>query len=68
MEELADIYENSDRRSNALRDMQALQQGTRPFIDFYSDFIRLGTILNYNETLMLENYLPKKLRKKLKKA
>ncbi|KAF6240114.1 hypothetical protein HO173_001724 [Letharia columbiana] len=68
MDELADIYENSDRRSNALRDIHALQQRTRPFIDFYLNFIRLATVLNLDETVMIEYYLPNKLRSNLRES
>lgn len=64
-DQLDDIYQDSDRKGNAKRQYDAIEQGTRPFIEFYSDFIRVGAILKKSSDDLLDE-LPKKLAKRLK--
>ena len=40
LNDLIDIYENSDRQDNAKRQYDSLQQDIISFIKFYVDFIR----------------------------
>lgn len=67
MDDLAEIYEDSDRQGNAERRYEALQQGIKPFMKFYTEFIQLGTAIHADKYTLLR-HLRKKLREGLRKA
>lgn len=67
MDDLADIYEDSDKKRNAMREYRALEQGTRPFMEFYAEFVHLAEICGYNESTKLHD-MECKVRKGLQKA
>ena len=65
IEKLADIYEDSNRKNNLDRQLDALQMSNdQTFIDFYSEFIRLETTLNIDKKTLLR-YLKNKIRVEL---
>ena len=53
-EELATVFEDSDRKRNYRRQFTALRIGSMKFAEFYSDFRRLSSFLKYNEELLIE--------------
>lgn len=67
MNDLAEIFEDSDRKGTAGRQFKALVQGTQPFMDFYSEFTYLANILGADEETCLRE-LRDKLRAGLQDA
>lgn len=68
MDDLSDIYEDTDRKENAGRDYEALVQGNQqPFMEFYSDFIHLASILGTDLDTTLRN-LRGKIREGLRQS
>ena len=53
-DELATVFEDSDRKRNYRRQFTALKMGSMRFADFYSDFRRLSSFLKYDEDLLIE--------------
>ena len=67
MDQLSELYNNPHRRDDIRREFNILIQGSRPFIEFYSNYIRIGTILKkFNRDLL--NELPERLRPTLRNA
>ena len=54
MDELATVFEDSDRKRNYRRQFTSLKMGAMRFADFYSDFRRLSSYLKYDEDLLIE--------------
>ena len=46
--ELTRVFGDSDEEATAARELAHLRQGNREFTRYYADFIRLTTILEYN--------------------
>ena len=68
LNELIDIYKNSNRKNNMSRQYEALHMlNSQKFIDFYAEFIRFETILSTNEKTLLR-YLYNKIRPSLQKS
>ena len=68
LDELADIYEDSDRKNNMGRQYEALHMlNSQKFIDFYAEFIRLGTALGTDEETLLR-HLYNKIRPGLQES
>ena len=67
MDQLSELYDNPHRRDDARREFNTLIQGSRPFIEFYSDYIRTGTILEKSNRDLLDE-LPERLRPTLRNA
>ena len=68
LDQLAEIYEDANREENADREYRALVQGSRPFAEFYSDFIRITSALSRKDEKDLLREMSHKLRKGLKTA
>ena len=65
MDDLAESYQDIDRRANARREYDSLTQASElPFRDFFTKFKRLGGELAINESTLM-NDLAKKLNTKL---
>ena len=68
LEELADIYEDSDRKNNMGRQYEALRMAnSQTFIDFNAEFHRLGTALHTDDDTLLR-HLYNKIRPGLQEA
>ena len=66
LNDLIDIYENSDRQDNAKRQYDSLQQDIISFIKFYVDFIRLEQVIEKNKNNIIR-HLRLKIRENLRK-
>ena len=65
MDDLAESYQDIDRRANARREYDSLTQASElPFRDFFTKFKRLGGELAINESTLMDD-LAKKLNPKL---
>lgn len=64
MNNLVDIYENSNKKNNARREYRALEQDIRLFMKFYTEFVYLIEICDYNKSIKLYN-IKYKIRKRL---
>lgn len=68
MDELADIYANTDRIRQTRRKYNDLKQSAnQPFNEFYAEFIMLGLIIGYEDT-QLRNDLLNKTQQRLQEA
>lgn len=66
MDELEEVYEDTDRKGSAIIEFDKLQQGKdQPFMEFYADFIRLGQIMKTDTDTLLKD-LRKKMRSGMK--
>jgi len=52
---LNDIFGDPDKRRNHRRLYAKLTQGSQRFIDFFSDYKRLGTVLGYPEQQLIDD-------------
>ena len=55
LEDLARNFDDPDRHKNARRDFKKLMQGTKTFHDFFSEFMRLATILDVPERDLIDH-------------
>jgi hypothetical protein len=53
LNELAELYDNSDKETNFRREYLNLYQELNKFSDFYSVFQRLSSYLDYNERQLI---------------
>jgi hypothetical protein len=50
LEELTRVFGDTDEKATAARELEKLKQGNRDFSRYHADFIRLVTILGYDDT------------------
>jgi hypothetical protein len=55
LNELAELYDDSDKKINFQREYLNLYQELNKFSDFYSVFQRLSSYLDYNEKQLIIN-------------
>lgn len=67
IDDLTEIYEDPDQENNYDRQYNALLQGTRKFIDFYSEFRRLSAHSDTTEKRLLKD-LKDKIAPRLRQA
>ena len=66
LNDLINIYENSNRQDNVERQYNSFQQNIMLFIKFYVDFIRLKQVIKKNKNNMIR-HLRLKIREDLRK-
>ena len=67
LDDLQELFEDSDREANRAREYEALEQKDLPFSDFYQDFRRLAMELSVSDKAQLRD-MDKKLAPRLRTA
>ena len=68
LDQLAEVYEDTDRVKNAQREYNNLQMGSQPFKSFIADLMRLGHICGFTDNHLmndLEGKIPKRLKDRI---
>ena len=66
LNDLIDIYENSNRQNNVERQYNSFQQDIISFMKFYADFIRFEQVIKKNKNNIIR-HLRLKIREDLRK-
>ena len=66
LDDLKEIYEDPDKENSYRRQYNALKQGPRKFSEFFSEFRRLSSLLEYGENQLIHDLKDKITRRLLK--